>query len=187
MFQDLFEILNMERVIGLLCLAIMDKHGCLNQSLSLATYSVCSPTLRQILILSTVKHIVRLTFANMNLGLKVYESVFRRIMENHHKLSKDLLLFIHVIPLMKRMGSKDYMRHWGSFAYHSRSVNLIQLVLWSLTISKITQIISIKSSYKIRYPMKPMPTKSPMTWTKCLEALMWCGMISLITGWLITT
>jgi hypothetical protein len=47
----------------------------------------------------------------MNLDLKVYGSVFRRIMENHHKLSKDLLLFIHVIPLMKIMGSKDYMRH----------------------------------------------------------------------------
>ena len=100
MFQDLFESLNLERVIGLLCLATMDKHGCLNQSLSLATYNVFSPTLRHILILSTVKHIVRLTFTNMNLGLKVYGSVFRRKLENHHKLSKDFLLFIQVTALM---------------------------------------------------------------------------------------
>ena len=27
MFQDLFKTLNLERVIGLLCLAIMDRHG----------------------------------------------------------------------------------------------------------------------------------------------------------------
>jgi hypothetical protein len=32
MFQDLFKTLNMERVIGLLCLAIMDRHSWLNQS-----------------------------------------------------------------------------------------------------------------------------------------------------------
>ncbi len=57
------------------------------------------------------ENIVRLTFANMNLGLKVYGSVFRRIMENHHKLSKDFLLFIHVTALMYRLWSKYYMRH----------------------------------------------------------------------------
>jgi len=40
-------------------------------------------------------------------SLAVYGSAFRRIMENHPKLSRDSLLCIHVTPLMKRLGSKD--------------------------------------------------------------------------------
>ena len=111
MFQDLFEIRNLERVIGLLCLAIMDKHGCLNQSLSLATYSVCSPTLQQILILNTVKHICEINIRDHEFGP---ESVWKRVQKNNGKppqTVKRLFLFIHVTPLMKRLGSKDYMRH----------------------------------------------------------------------------
>ncbi len=48
------------------------------------------------------------TYCEINIReQEIYGSVFRRIMENHPKLSRDFLLCIHVKPLMKRLGSKD--------------------------------------------------------------------------------
>ncbi len=100
-----FQNKKMERVIGLLFLAIRDKHGWLNLKSSL---NVCYWKLRrQIMILVTVKLIMRLTFFNTNLGQTVFGSMFSRIMEGHPKPSKDFLLCIHVTPLKKQLESKD--------------------------------------------------------------------------------
>ena len=102
------------------------------------------------------------------------ESVWKRVQKNNGKPPQTVkrLSFVYSCDTIDEKNGKQGLHEALRFfclSFKKRESNpVVPLILDQ----KITQIISIKSLYEIRYPMKPMPTKSPMTWTKLLEALM---------------